>query len=83
MLRTIKAVSIPEIAWSGTKPLHRYDFIVHIRHHVTNITNLKYIDDDGGSQILGHANSAFTMDVYCHPSDELKNAEMSLLSGLL
>ena len=35
------------------------------------------------STILGHANSAFTMDVYCHPSDELKSAEMGLLENLL
>ena len=35
------------------------------------------------STILGHANSAFTMDVYCHPSDDLKSAEMKLLENLL
>ena len=35
------------------------------------------------SMILGHANSAFTMDVYCHPSDDLKFAEMGLLENLL
>ena len=35
------------------------------------------------STILGHTNSAFTMDVYCHPSDELKIAEISLLENLL
>ena len=35
------------------------------------------------SQILGHANAAFTMDVYCHASDELKFAEMELLNGFL
>ena len=35
------------------------------------------------SMILGHANSAFTMDVYCHPSDDLKFAEMELLENLL
>ena len=35
------------------------------------------------SQILGHSNVAFTMDVYCHSSDELKFTEMELLNGFL